>query len=176
MSNLACFNLEALDLTSSRKRGLSGMKMIPTSAASAGKRHTKINNLQLCIWNSVPMLKPQPERPSSKKQVIISRTYLSGILMSKSLKIHSATKPTFVVIFCILKMYDMHQCTYFCMKICPSNIKLIQTWKPIADRQLWAHFRLRIILLMVAKCYHMQMWIIHIQEVVAEKKSRDEAH
>lgn len=129
MSNLACFNLETLDLTSSRKRGLSGMKMIPTSAARAGKRHTKINNLQLCIWNSVPMLKPQPGRPSSKKQVIISRASLSGILMSKSLKIHSATNlctVTSVVIFCVLEMYDMHQCTYFCMRICPSNIKWIQ--------------------------------------------------
>ena len=54
------FNVETLDLTSRRKRGLSGMKMTPTSAASAGKRHTRINNLQLCIWNSVPMAKPQP--------------------------------------------------------------------------------------------------------------------
>lgn len=47
-------------LTSRRNLGLSGMNTSPTSAASAGKRHTRMNNLQLCIWNCVPMAKPQP--------------------------------------------------------------------------------------------------------------------
>lgn len=77
--SFACFNLAMLDLTSRRKRGLSGMKMTPTSAASAGKRHTRINNLQLWIWNSVPMAKPQPRKTSSKERVNISRTHLSGM-------------------------------------------------------------------------------------------------
>lgn len=49
-------------LTSRRKRGLSGMKMTPTSAARAGKRHTRMKSLQLWNWNSVPMAKPQPGR------------------------------------------------------------------------------------------------------------------
>lgn len=37
------------DLTSSRNRGLSGMKTTPTRAARAGRRHARMNNLQLCI-------------------------------------------------------------------------------------------------------------------------------
>lgn len=47
-------------LTSSRKRGLSGMNTTPTRAAMAGSKHTRQKTLQLWIWNSVPMLKPQP--------------------------------------------------------------------------------------------------------------------
>lgn len=57
------------DLTSSRNRGLSGMKMSPTSAARAGNRHTNMNNLQLCIWNSEPMAKPQPEKSDRTQSV-----------------------------------------------------------------------------------------------------------
>ena len=47
-------------LASRRKRGLSGMKMSPTSAARAGNMHTRINTRQVWTWNSLPMLKPQP--------------------------------------------------------------------------------------------------------------------
>lgn len=70
-SYLACLNLATWDLTSRRKRGLSGMKMTPTSAASAGKRHTRMNILQLWIWNSVPMAKPQPGKKRPIKSMLI---------------------------------------------------------------------------------------------------------
>lgn len=80
-------------LTSNRKRGLSGMKTTPMSAASAGKRHTKINSLQLWIWNSVPMAKPQPGGESSKEQVNIQESiFLAHVDLSNSQNDCSSTQ------------------------------------------------------------------------------------
>lgn len=65
-------------LTSRRNLGLSGMNTSPTSAASAGKRHTRMNNLQLCIWNCVPMAKPQPvKKTPSNEHVNVSKNFFS---------------------------------------------------------------------------------------------------
>ncbi len=55
--------------TSSRKRGLSGINISPTKAAIAGRAQTRTNTLQLWKWNSVPILKPQPEIQQNNQHV-----------------------------------------------------------------------------------------------------------
>lgn len=91
-------------LTSRRNRGLSGMKTSPTSAARAGNRHTNMNNLQLCIWNSEPMAKPQPEK-SDRAQTVRWNPFKQHSTRFKSLSVrfsfvHSCVRPIHLI--CVL--------------------------------------------------------------------------
>lgn len=91
-------------LTSRRNRGLSGMKTSPTSAARAGNRHTNMNNLQLCIWNSEPMAKPQPEK-SDRAQTVRWNPFKWHSTSFKSLSVrfsfvHSCVRPIHLI--CVL--------------------------------------------------------------------------
>lgn len=96
------------DLTSRRNRGLSGMKTTPTSAARAGNRHTNINNLQLCIWNSVPMAKPHPGKSDSKQHVNISRIRVNSRQQSPSHFMTCLSFYFFLIEACILHTSIMH--------------------------------------------------------------------
>lgn len=63
-------------ITSRRYRGLSGINTSPARAATAGRKHTDTNTLQLRNWNAVPILKLQPATQIERSQHFISITRL----------------------------------------------------------------------------------------------------
>lgn len=60
-------------LTSSKKRGLSGMNFSATREAMQGRAHTSTKTLQLWKWYLVPILNPQPGNSKSQQMKILTR-------------------------------------------------------------------------------------------------------
>lgn len=66
-------NVQMNHLTSSKKRGLSGMNFSATREAIQGREQTSTKTLQLWNWYSVPILNPQPGKSKSQKVKILTR-------------------------------------------------------------------------------------------------------